>query len=92
MSASPELIAPALRFACGRNEMAIIDQRTSDDGTLIYELVTLRDEPGEVVATPVAQDRWRITATVGRFGNADEQAALLAALGDRIHALREAGH
>lgn len=91
VTADADLLRPALLFACGRSGLAIMDETEQEDGTIVFELISLRDEPGTLTATPDGDGGWRIAATVGRFGDAEQEGALLAQLGDRIDRLQRAG-
>ncbi len=90
--ASRDSILPALRFACAKNGMVYTRMVRDEPELLVFELMTVRDEPAQVTGVRAGEsDLWSFEAEVGRFGNVGLEAALLIMFGERLNAVRAAG-
>lgn len=90
--ADPGLMLPVLRFAAARNGVVVTTITERDDGSIKYGLMTVRDEPGRMVATPDGDGRWTLDAEIGRFGDAQREAQLLGSFRARLAAMKKAGY
>lgn len=96
ITAPPRDLTPALHYAAARQDMAIERIQTRDDGTRLYNLVTLRNEP---VVVEVRSDIWptddrtptalTIEARVGRFGDEARERALVREIIARLRQLMD---
>jgi hypothetical protein len=97
-------LEPAISYAVGRNEMAVVDHLQPPDqpGLHVYKLVTVGDEPAELriqmpegadprsVSGPPARPL-SIEASVGRFGDPVREQRLVRSLRSRLRALEKDG-
>ena len=87
--ATEDALIPALRYAYERHGLVYTHKQVQDDGVIIFELYSIRDEPATVRATPGQRDdEWRFDATIGRFGDTQRENDFLEAFGDRLRELR----
>ena len=63
-------LAPAVRFAASKSELAVIAFDRPDDRTYVFELISVRDEPATLtVRVPEAPERPGDDATVNTRGS-----------------------
>ncbi|MEM1164957.1 MAG: hypothetical protein AAGI30_01555 [Planctomycetota bacterium] len=96
-------VAAAVSYASAASDMAVIAERPLAEGrddAVVYELITIRDEPAWLVieglgpADPLDaahhEESTRLTASarVGRFGDPAREETLIARLHERLQQLR----
>ena len=87
----PEHLNAAVRYAASRHGLAVTSISDTDDGR-VYELVSMRDEPGRVWVTGLggleadASGALLIRSRIGRFGSPAREREFEAAIGRRLAA------
>lgn len=90
-----EDVPAAVSVATGQVELAVVDRSNPDPNRLVYELKSIRDEPG-VLEVSRPQNGWipglpvvlTLRCEVGRFENKKTQDHLLHTLMQRLQDLR----
>ncbi|MEO1131025.1 MAG: hypothetical protein AAFX05_15135, partial [Planctomycetota bacterium] len=81
-------IHPAVLYAASVNQMAVIDREDEAGNIIRYTLMTVGDEPVSLRITIRDDALGEITASVGRFGDADRETSLIRDFTARVNELQ----
>jgi hypothetical protein len=79
-------VRAAVEVSVGRSEMAVVRVDESTPGELVFELLTIRDEPSELKARAAEGGMVELSARIGRFGDERRERRLI---GDVVERLRQ---
>lgn len=80
-------VRAAVEVSVKRSEIAVVRVDDSTPGLLVFELLTIRDEPSELTARARDDAKVELSARIGRFGDEPRERRLIADIADRLRQL-----